>query len=326
MRSLALFLLLINILVLVWQLGFLPWLPWQAEQFFSTPAPKMMPTHSPTLRLLHETLEKPSTPTNTQAVSVAMATPSTTAASSYIQSDVPALIENMAVAEKVNDTIDTYPQGTDSKQNGETNQSLGLFSQLATYTFNKAQQEIDKLQKVTAENSKQLLVATQEVTNMQSKPLDARIYCYDIGPYANKTDAQHAVDWFKAQKALEHSIETRDTPVVHSTRVYLPPYSSRQAAREVEKRLVQQNINDKMIITQGKLTNGISLGVYRDQDSVERRLKQLKEKGYDNVQTEKMYKNATKYWITVTIDSQMTLIDTFKQTQQASSVASIPCK
>jgi D-aminopeptidase len=73
------------------------------------------------------------------------------------------------------------------------------------------------------------------------------------------------------------------------------------------------------------LSNGISLGVYRDQESVERRLRQLKEKGYANVQTEKIYKTDTKYWLTVKI-SAVALLDVFKKTPSVSTATSVECK
>ncbi len=318
MRSLALLLLLMNLSAFIWQLGFFPWLPWQPEQFMPTSS-SVHKTNLPTLYLLNETVNK----AVTINPKIATATPTTISDTQVIISE-----------EKVNNSFANDDQ-VEKQPSQESTQKIGLLSQLATQTLSKAvSHEIAALQETTKITTPPATVTNKQTdvvppvadkVDEQIDTIEAKSYCYDIGPYTKNTTAQQAANWFKTQKALENKVETRETPVLSSTRVYLPPYASRQAAREVEKRLNQQNIADRIIITQGELTNGISLGVYRDQESVERRLKELKEKGYPNVQTEKRYKTDTMYWLSVKIGT-VELLDTFKKAQQIPSATSVQCK
>lgn len=306
MRSLALLLLLINLSVFVWQLGFFPWLPWQPEQFTSTPTREILTEDLPTLHLLHETM-RANDSSDSMPMEVAIATSTT-----------------------VSDQLANKVVISTEKALAQSTEKVGLLSQLATHTISQvvsstAQHEINLLQQNDTTTEKTAPVPDNNIDNKQSNELAAKIYCYDIGPYTNNAEVKQAANWFKAQKALSIETKARETPILQSTRVYLPPYGSRQAAKEVEKRLVQQGIDDKMIITKGELSNGISLGVYRDQESVERRLRQLKEKGYANVQTEKIYKTDTKYWLTVKI-SAVALLDVFKKTPSVSTATSVECK
>jgi len=305
MRSLALLLFLVNLSAFVWQLGFFPWLPWQPEQFITTSSSHNTTTNLPTLHLLHETINNEVTVINPEIVTA-----------------MPNTISEQLVQAATLETANNNQE----KQSPDTydTQKIGFLSQLATHAIGKVASTVQY--EIIAEIKK---TSTEKpVTNETPKQIlsiETKSYCYEIGPYSKNTHAQQAANWFKTQKALENKVETRKTPVLSSTRVYLPPYASRQAAKEVEKQLNQQNIADRMIITQGELTNGISLGVYRDQESVERRLKQLKEKGYANVQTEKRYKTDTMYWLSVKIET-VELLDTFKKAQQTPIATSVQCK
>jgi hypothetical protein len=109
--------------------------------------------------------------------------------------------------------------------------------------------------------------------------------------------------------------------------VYLPPFKNRTEALNVQKRLSQQGVNDHQILTDKKLNNAISLGVYRDQLSVQRRFEELNNKGYKNIKAEKYYESDTKYWLSVKIPaSQNKLVSTFKKEFKGTRVVSTACE
>lgn len=392
MRSLALLLLLTNIVFLTWQLSLLPWVPWQPSQFIKvSPSPKLPVSKVPQLILLSEldvTNAKATTPANPHVMEtkkVPMANNTTKAAN--LASDPETL--KTVVKNTENVVLKTTDEIKDNKPRTDKAASLASDPEtpktVAKDTENvvlKTNDEIKEKKPRTEQPLKTLVANEGEKTSIEKpatnenmvsaevanrpeekarpviapraavtttnvplptpaegiqaandsavppKPIPivqspTTVTCFQAGPYLQAHEAKKAADWLNHQAEVNASVQTRDTPVLTITRVYLPPLESRQAAQRVAQRLSQLGIKDYMI----ESNNTISLGMFKNPDSVERRKKQLQAKGYQQVKTDEHYDNSTRYWLSVKIriDSQ-TILTAFRKNFKGPAPEPVACK
>ena len=184
----------------------------------------------------------------------------------------------------------------------------------------------------------------KKVTNTtnQAKPLTATmeqaVICLESGPYTQIATVQPLYNWLKNKLWLKNKsaikrdfqveIQPRQTQVLESTWVYLPPFKNRQAAYAAQQRLNQLGIVDYMIVTQGHFNNAISLGRYRNPNNVQQRLKELSTKGYQNIKTQERYRNDTHYWLNVKIlpKASHALLNAFEKRFKKKTLKPINCE
>ncbi len=124
--------------------------------------------------------------------------------------------------------------------------------------------------------------------------------CFKIGPYKDLTKLKQIENQFHNQK-----VKIEQTQKLISTWIYLPPFNNRKAAIRAKYKLKQKGINHFMIITKGKFKYAISLGFFSKTKYINRRIKELKAKGFHNFKQQKRYK--TNYWLTVKLPSEQPL-------------------
>jgi len=93
--------------------------------------------------------------------------------------------------------------------------------------------------------------------------------------------------------------------------VYLAPLASREASLRQLKELQARKI-DSYIITQGDLSNGISLGIFSRSDSAESVMQRLREAGYEPVLRE-LPRAHRSYWVRIAPDSRRLVDDALLQ-------------
>ncbi|MFS2123528.1 SPOR domain-containing protein [Pseudomonas sp. Pseusp97] len=100
---------------------------------------------------------------------------------------------------------------------------------------------------------------------------------------------------------VQASIQTVDAAAGVDYWVYLPPLASRQASlwqlRELQARKI-----DSYIITEGDLTDGISLGIFQRKDSADSIVERLKTAGYDALVRE-LARSQHDYWAQISAES-----------------------
>ena len=100
---------------------------------------------------------------------------------------------------------------------------------------------------------------------------------------------------------VQASVQTVDAAAGTDYWVYLPPLASRQASlwqlRELQARKI-----DSYIITEGDLTDGISLGIFQRKDSADSVVERLKTAGYDALVRE-LARSQHDYWAQITPES-----------------------
>ena len=104
--------------------------------------------------------------------------------------------------------------------------------------------------------------------------------CYSIGPMLADEEISAMGEWLEGQGGqLELRVDERRELSLYW--VYFPSLPSRAAAVERVSRMKAEGLNDIYIIPAGDQANAISLGVYSQRSSLDRRLRELKAKGYD---------------------------------------------
>lgn len=377
MRSLALFLLLLNIGFLSWQLSKLPWLPWQPEQFVQPASQLREPiSNLPQLVLRHER-HLPNTIKSENTNQSAVSTATSDIASTSFPSDSDANISETSVEKVIGITDNTMiakpttlsttntkftnllteaniTRENQSVKTGEENADTKIVGENSLVVTNKENTEAHKIsisesqpatkqptisqKKLEVENklNNEMVshVSSSEVLKLKDVPKSTirktsnSFACFQLGPYFQAEASEEIANWLKRKENIIVSRQNRQTPVLDSTWVYLPPFKDRQAARSTLKRLEQLAIKkDYGIVKSGKFNNAISLGLYRNLLYVKQRLEELSAKGYSNVKTQKRYKNDTRYWLNVKMPAnQKKLLNTFRKKVKKSMLASVACE
>lgn len=109
------------------------------------------------------------------------------------------------------------------------------------------------------------------------KELAAR--CYTLGPFKSKDDANAVRDQLTAVGLGAKRRMSKD-----NTRkglwVLLPPEASRQEAKQSINQLKEKGIKDYFLVVTGEQANAVSLGVFAQSDSAQRRFEEIKELGF----------------------------------------------
>ena len=120
-------------------------------------------------------------------------------------------------------------------------------------------------------------------------------FCSRIGPF---TDAKSARS---VQKYLEgRGGKVATTEETLSMRagywVLVPPLADQAAAKAVATKLTQKGIKDYWVMSKGEYQNGISLGVFSQEDNAKAFAKRVTAKGFNVILTERL-KERTVQWL-----------------------------
>lgn len=106
--------------------------------------------------------------------------------------------------------------------------------------------------------------------------------CYTVGPFDTRTQAQRVMHRLNGL-GFPTRLRARTQRVPGDYWVYLPPLPSRQAALQMVHTLAGRGMKNYFIVTSGEKQNAISLGVFKDKESAERRKTQVAAMGYTPV-------------------------------------------
>lgn len=105
-------------------------------------------------------------------------------------------------------------------------------------------------------------------------------FCAHAGGFPERRLVADAAKWLQSSGVEVREVrraEHRD-PISH--KVYLPPFESRRQAAAKLGEIQGRGVRDVAIISDGGLANGISFGVYRDADNMNRRIAAMERLGY----------------------------------------------
>jgi hypothetical protein len=122
--------------------------------------------------------------------------------------------------------------------------------------------------------------------------------CISVGPIKDEVQLNNFRIWLRLRAT---SVHTR-AETVRQRRffwVYLEPASNEEARKNLSD-LERRGVTDYMLIRRGGLKNAISLGLFRSQDSVNRRLAEMNRQGYQPVVVPK-FKTTEHFWVRATM-------------------------
>ena len=126
--------------------------------------------------------------------------------------------------------------------------------------------------------------------------------CYTLGPLNNEDDISALSAWFRAQGS-QATLRKDERREVVSTWVFIPPLESREAADAHVREMQAANIDDIYVIPRGDMANAISLGLYSQEETLQRRITQLEERGFKPSVLPR-YRTATASWFDVTASAE----------------------
>ena len=176
-----------------------------------------------------------------------------------------------------------------------------------------------------AEGSIKSLQAVKKEDKTSLKSNNSNELCFVAGPYPLLSNAQSSAKWFRGKSKVQAEIQADEVPTVFW--VYLPPYKNQKEANRQAQHLAHLGITDYVLVTTGKLKYAISLGVYRDQASAQRRVDELHRKGYKRARLEKQRQGNKRYWLSVKMSAtQKDLMVSFKRAQKISAIEVNVCE
>ena len=142
---------------------------------------------------------------------------------------------------------------------------------------------------------KEYLARQEEGAAAANQRGQAKANCYTLGPFKNKNDAAKVRD-----RMIAVGIEAKRRLDRNNTRkgfwVIIPPESTSKKAGQHIRKLKQKGIKDYFLVATGDYANAVSLGVYVNSDSAERRYEQMKKQGF-NVRLQTVDLPVREYWI-----------------------------
>ena len=126
--------------------------------------------------------------------------------------------------------------------------------------------------------TQQVVVGTvSTVSETASTPAS---FCAYAGRFLDRRAVADAALWLRSYGAEVLEVRHEERRTTSSYRVYLPPFASQQAAVAKLREIRKRGVRDVAVIKDGDLVNGISLGVYREADNMQRRVAALDQLGY----------------------------------------------
>ena len=104
--------------------------------------------------------------------------------------------------------------------------------------------------------------------------------CVRAGKFKDRTAAAEAGKWMESRGAEAVEIRHEEHEAVKFYRVYLPAASSRKDAVAKMRELQGRGVQDVGLINEKPLTNAVSVGVFRDERNMRRRIAEMETLGY----------------------------------------------
>jgi hypothetical protein len=136
--------------------------------------------------------------------------------------------------------------------------------------------------------------------------------CFSVGPLSSAEDVERVGDWLASLGGVSDLRESERREVSRFW-VFLRPFASRAEAREQVEAMELNSIEDIYVIPRGDMANAISLGLYSHESSLERRLAELKSKGFEP-EVEPRYESRKASWYDVQFGGEFAYpIDNFTE-------------
>lgn len=138
-----------------------------------------------------------------------------------------------------------------------------------------------------------------EIPPVVAVPSPVPPLCFSLGPFVEVSIAQTAKQRLTSAGAEVEQLEEVQRSL-QGYWVYLPAAKDYSAARETAGKLKEKGIKDLYIMGKGSYQNAISLGLFRQKDASQIRLKQMQKLGFPAVLDEQ-YREKILHHLTLTL-------------------------
>ena len=135
----------------------------------------------------------------------------------------------------------------------------------------------------------------------QHKPTEL---CFSVGPLASPEDVDRIGTWLASRGGVS-TLREGERREISRYWLFFPPFQDRDTALARAQQLQDDQIDDIYVIHRGDKTNAISLGLYSQRESLERRLRVLRSKGYEP-SIERRYETKRSSWFDVSFPPGIT--------------------
>jgi len=147
--------------------------------------------------------------------------------------------------------------------------------------------------------------------------------CLTLGPLGAEAPVADIRTWLQqAGAAVDVRIDERREVALYW--VYFPPRITRKIAVVEVERLRAEGVTDVIVVPKGDMTNAISLGVFSRTDSRDRRVKEMKQRGYQPAVAPR-YRVKRATWIDVSALAGALLDEELQSRWPAVEIQRKPC-
>lgn len=127
--------------------------------------------------------------------------------------------------------------------------------------------------------------------------------------------------------AAEQPLSVVETPLERMYWVIFPPLPSREAALSKLGELKALGIKDAFVINEAPQQNGISLGLFGEEEQARRQIRDLESKGLTSLNIETKPKEGTGYYFVIKSEQQDVLkrLDKLRQTYPSTTLSRVDC-
>ncbi len=133
-------------------------------------------------------------------------------------------------------------------------------------------------------------------TNIDATPEEA-IRCHRLGPIGADRQVTRLQNWLE-ERGMTVKLHTDEHRELTRYWIYFPPRKTRADAVALVTTLRGKGLRDLLVVPRGDMANAVSLGVYSHRTSVDRRVKQLKRRGYKPEVTPR-YRTVKASWMDI---------------------------
>lgn len=127
--------------------------------------------------------------------------------------------------------------------------------------------------------------------------------CLQLGPWVTQVDVRRALNVLTPVVNRVQLRETREV-IRRGYRVFLASPGSREQALAVARQLSARGLTDYYVVTAGDDQNSISLGLFRDENNANTRLRQVRAQGFD-AQLEPRNDELPQYWLDIDVNREV---------------------
>ena len=178
-----------------------------------------------------------------------------------------------------------------------------LLANLAFGLWHYRSQDLTSASLSSTDDDNLRLVLVKEFLAQHAKPapvgqaskVETSARCYTLGPFKGADDANAVRDQIKSA-----GITAKRRMIKDNSRkgfwVLLPPESSRSQAKRNIELLKEQGVKDYFLVVTGEQTNAVSLGVFAQTDTAQRRYEEIKAMGF-NPKIQNVDLPLREYWL-----------------------------